>query len=128
MQTIERHQATAAIAVLFFLVGLSAIATRAQAEGTKNDREVVRGEGIARLICATCHVVASDQQFPPMLVQRTPSFSEIANRPGINGEAIQGFITTTHWDEKTLPMKMPSLGLTRDQALAVASYILSLRK
>jgi mono/diheme cytochrome c family protein len=89
---------------------------------------VARGEHLARLICSACHVVAVDQEFPPLLRQPTPSFSEIANRPDTSAKSLQKFISTTHWDEKTLPMHMPNPMLTDEQLRAVTRYILSLRK
>jgi mono/diheme cytochrome c family protein len=107
---------------------LSAIAWAGDTKKPGSDPVLARGEHIARLICATCHVVASDQEYPPLLDQPTPSFSAIANRPGMDAKSIQKFITTTHWDDKTLPMTMPNLQLTNQEAVGVARYILSLRR
>jgi mono/diheme cytochrome c family protein len=90
--------------------------------------QVARGEHIARLVCSACHVVAIDQEFPPLLKQPTPAFAEIADRPGVTAESLQRFITTTHWDVDKLPMSMPNPMLTRSEAQAVSLYILSLRK
>ena len=87
-----------------------------------------RGEHIARLVCAACHVVASDQEFPPLLEQPTPSLGDIANRPDASASSIRRFIGTTHWDDKSVPMKMPKLMLTGEQITAVTRYILSLRR
>lgn len=89
--------------------------------------DVARGEHIARLVCSACHVVATDQEFPPLLEHATPAFAEIANRPGVSAESLQRFVTTTHWDVDKLPMSMPNPMLTKSQAQAVARYILSLR-
>lgn len=89
--------------------------------------EVARGEHIAQLICSACHVVAKDQEFPPLLSRATPSFSEIANRPGASAASLQHFITSTHWNPDTLPMAMPNPALTPEQTRAVARYILSLK-
>jgi cytochrome c551/c552 len=87
---------------------------------------VARGEGVARNVCAACHVVARDQP-PPLLSQVATSFSEIANRPGVSEQSLRKFILTTHWDGKTVPVTMPNPMLTAEQARAVARYILSLR-
>ena len=86
-----------------------------------------QGEHIARAICAACHVVASDQDFPPLLRAPAPPFAEIANRPGTTDKSLRHFISATHWDERTLPMTMPNPQLTGAQATAVTQYILSLR-
>lgn len=88
---------------------------------------VQRGQHIAELICGACHLVIRDQEFPPFLKARTPSFYEIAARPDINARALRHFISTTHWDEKTIPMTMPDQQLTPEELSAVVAYILSLR-
>lgn len=88
---------------------------------------VARGEHIARLICSACHVVAKDQEYPPILDTPGPNFFDIANRPGTTQRSLRHFITTTHWDEQTLPMAMPNPMLTPEDTRAVASYIVSLR-
>jgi mono/diheme cytochrome c family protein len=89
--------------------------------------ELARGEHIAQLICASCHVVAKDQQYPPLLSKPAPSFFDIANRPGVSVATLQHFVTSTHWDPDKLPMNMPNPMLTPKQTRAVARYLLSLR-
>lgn len=88
---------------------------------------VQRGQHLAELICGSCHQVARDQEFPPFLNAHTPSFYEIAARPGIDARTLRHFITTTHWDEKTIPMTMPNQQLTAEELTAVVAYILSLK-
>ncbi len=88
---------------------------------------VARGEHIARIICSACHVVAKDQEYPPMLDTPGPSFFDVANRPGTTEASLRHFIITTHWDERTLPMTMPNPMLTAEDTRAVAKYIVSLR-
>jgi cytochrome c551/c552 len=90
--------------------------------------EMARGEHIARLVCSSCHMVAVDQEYPPILNQATPSFAEIANRPGVTAQSLQRFITSTHWDVDRVPMSMPNPMLSKEQTQAVSRYILSLRK
>jgi hypothetical protein len=36
-------------------------------------------------------------------------------------------VLTTHWDEKSAPVKMPDPMLNKDQAAGVARYVMSLR-
>lgn len=98
------------------------------AAAAPDEAVLASGEHIARLQCSACHVVASDQEFPPLLRTPTPSFSEIANRPATSSKSLQRFITTTHWDMKTMPVSMPYQMLTPEQVVAVSRYILSLRK
>lgn len=108
---------------------MSALVVRGLPAGEAPAADALRaqGEQLAREVCSACHVVAADQQFPPLLRQPAPPFAEIANRPGMNETALRRFITATHWDEKTVPMTMPALGFTPEQTRAVARYILSLR-
>ena len=87
-----------------------------------------RGEHLARVVCSACHVVASDQEFPPLLIHPAPSFSDIANRPDTTQKSLRHFIMTTHWDETTIPMTMPNPLLPPEDVTAVTRYILSLRK
>lgn len=100
---------------------------RTSAAAVPKTPEVARGEHIARLVCSACHVVATDQEYPPLLNKATPGFAEIANRPGVTAESLQRFITATHWDVDKLPMSMPNPMLTKAEAQDVARYILSLR-
>lgn len=87
-----------------------------------------RGEQIALDICAACHQVASDQEFPPLLQKPAPSFREIADRPGTSARSLAHFIDSTHWNYETIPMRMPNPMLTPEDTAAVARYILSLRE
>lgn len=89
---------------------------------------VAAGREIAMDICSACHIVGDHQEFPPLLERRLPSFQEIADNPATTAKSLRHFITTTHWDEKTIPMTMPNLSLLNDQADQVTQYILSLRK
>jgi len=105
------------------------LSSGAQADGVTNTShaELAQGEHIARLICSSCHIVATDQEFPPILNWPEPSFFDIANRPGVTLQSLERFISETHWDTDKLPMTMPSPLLTKGQRHAVALYILSLR-
>jgi len=116
----------AALAVAAGVLGALCTPRTSAADVPKAD--VARGEHIARLVCSACHVVAVDQEFPPLLKQSTPAFAEIANRPGVTAESLQRFVTTTHWDVDKLPMSMPNPMLTSSEAQAVSRYILSLRQ
>jgi mono/diheme cytochrome c family protein len=96
--------------------------TEANADG------VAAGRELALEVCSVCHDVGAHQQFAPRLGQPTPSFVEIANNPKTTAESLRKFITTTHWDERTIPITMPDPMLAGDQIPDVISYILSLRK
>jgi mono/diheme cytochrome c family protein len=89
--------------------------------------QVRRGEEVAQLQCAACHVVAENQKYPPLLEDPAPSFQSIANRPQISEVALRHFVTTTHWDLQTVPITMPNPGLSKSDTVAVVRYILSLK-
>lgn len=100
---------------------------RANAGEPVPDRVLAHGEHLARMQCSACHVVASNQEIPPLRQLPTPSFQEIANRPDTTQQSLQHFIAVTHWDNKTVPMTMPDQLLSKDETVAVVRYILSLR-
>ena len=103
-------------------------APSAGAKDAHDQGSVAAGRNIALQVCWACHVVAPDQEFPPMLNQHTPSFDEIANNPNTSAKSLREFITRTHWNEQTIPMTMPNPMLVDEQTAHVISYILSLRK
>jgi mono/diheme cytochrome c family protein len=88
---------------------------------------IAAGHTIAVDVCSACHVVADKQPYDPLLQQKTPSFREVANDPKSNAASLRRFITTTHWDEKTIPMTMPRQMLTGGETDQVVAYILSLK-
>jgi mono/diheme cytochrome c family protein len=83
------------------------------------------GHRLALEICAACHVIGPDQQYPPVLRHPAPDFRAIAAKPG-SAASMQQFILTTH-PGITTPENMPNPQLTEDQAADIASYIASLR-
>jgi mono/diheme cytochrome c family protein len=97
------------------------------AADSAGDPLVLRGKQLARIACSDCHVVASDGESPPPLDDVGPRFDVIANRPGASEQSLQRFITTTHWDGETVPITMPKPELTKQQVIALARYIMSLR-
>jgi mono/diheme cytochrome c family protein len=101
--------------------GGSALAGVCWADGT------AEGRRIATTVCASCHVVAKDQDSRPILDPPAPSFESIANRPDAKAADLRRYVLTTHWDEKTIPITMPNPGLTPSQATAVIDYLMTLR-
>ena len=118
----------AAICALMGAVVCGLFSTRGRTQTVAPAAELAHGEHIARFVCATCHVVAKDQEFAPLLSKPATSFFDIANRPGVSAESLEHFITTTHWDPDKVGMTMPALMATPEQSRAVARYILSLKK
>ena len=106
-------------ALLLWGVKTSAVSPSAQ---------VRRGEVVAQLQCAACHVVAEKQKYAPLPGVPAPSFQIIANRPQISDAALRHFIATTHWDRRAVAVTMPNPGLTETDIAAVSRYILSLKR
>ena len=106
------------------MVSVSGLAPAAPATPSAQLR---RGEEIAQARCSACHVVADKQEFQPLLEQPGPTFVSIANRAQVSEETLRHFITTTHWDQKTVPVTMPNPELSKADTVAVIRYILSLK-
>ena len=87
--------------------------------GTARPWDVQEGDRIAHTLCINCHVV--DAASPVVRNDRVPSFSWIANQPGLTVERIPGWLSTSH-------ERMPDFSLTRDEIRDVSAYILSLRQ
>ena len=115
----HRTLTTAAFAFLLSVLADSAFG---------QDTSVDDGRKFALAVCSACHVVASDQEFPPQLNQHAPDFQEIADRPNTTAISLRRFIGMTHWDLQTVPMTMPDFALTDKQKDDAIRYILSLRK
>ena len=92
------------------------------------DPQLRSGAQLARIACSGCHLVAPDPEAPSPLRNSGPRFVDIANRPGVSEKSLQRFISTTHWDGESMPMKMPKPELTAQQVAALARYIMSLRQ
>jgi mono/diheme cytochrome c family protein len=73
-----------------------------------------KGETLAKRWCATCHIVASDQQRG---TAQSPPFSAIANKPGFNETVLAYFLLTPH-------PRMPDMNLSRSEAADIAAYII----
>lgn len=108
------------------LTAAAAFTLLAGSDPGANAQQVLRGSAaagrqLALHNCDSCHVVAADQDLPP-IPNYAPRFFEIAARPGISAESLQDFLSQEH------PMsKMPYSRLTPKQLADVTAYILSLR-
>jgi mono/diheme cytochrome c family protein len=112
---------------VLFALPLALCGGAAASAPSARSANAARGEHIARRVCSACHIVASDQEFEPILEPPAPSFSDIAKRPGTTAKTIRHFVMTTHWDTNAIPMKMPDLMLLPEDASAVSAYIMSLK-
>ena len=116
---------TKSASALLVAFGLLAGSTWAQPTSVTDD--VQEGKRLALLICANCHIVASDQPFPPILQPPAPAFNSIAQRTSFSADSIRTFLTTMHRDT-TNPVSMPNLQLVDYEIKALVAYLSSLRK
>ena len=77
--------------------------------------DVRQGETLAKRWCATCHVVASDQQHP---TGEAPPFSSIGRTPDLDASKLALFLLLPH-------PHMPAMTLSRAEAADLADYIAS---
>jgi mono/diheme cytochrome c family protein len=80
---------------------------------TAHAADALKGETLAKRWCATCHIVASDQQRG---TTQAPPFSAVAGKPNFNEAALAYFLLTPH-------PRMPDMNLTRSEAADLAAYI-----
>jgi|SRR5262245_24638197 len=76
------------------------------------------GRTLARRWCATCHVVAANQQRP---TGEAPPFAVIAKRTDFNATRLTNFLLDPH-------PKMPNMSLTRTEAADLVAYIATLAR
>jgi cytochrome c1 len=105
------------------MLGLFLVATGAAAQQTN---DVADGRDLALQVCTFCHVVTSNQQFPPILRPPAPTFRSIADRPTTTGASLAAFMRLPHKD-LPMPNEMPNLQLSDEQIGKLVAYILSLR-
>jgi mono/diheme cytochrome c family protein len=79
--------------------------------------DATNGEQLARRWCATCHVVAPDQQGP---TGEAPPFAAIAKKPDFGEARVAFFLLDPH-------PRMPNMNLSRAEAADLAAYIAKLR-
>ena len=93
---------------LFPLIFAATLATSASAADAR------KGETLAKRWCATCHVVAADQQVG---TTQSPAFATIARNPEFNEAMLAFFLLTPH-------PRMPDMNLSRSEAADLAAYIM----
>ena len=78
--------------------------------------DIEHGETLARRWCATCHVVAPNQE---RTTGEAPPFATIARKPDFDVNRLAFFLLEPH-------PKMPNMSLSRLEAADIAAYIASL--
>jgi mono/diheme cytochrome c family protein len=61
---------------------------------------VADGREITLKVCASCHVVVSDQVQPPTLKPPAPPFAEIAARPNVTEATLRDFLAKPHGEAR----------------------------
>src|SRR5262245_28562855 len=100
---------TCAMLVMAATALVSAAASAADAD---------HGQALARRWCASCHVVAADQQQP---TGEAPPFAVVARRPDFDAPRLTNFLLDPH-------PKMPNMSLTRTEAADIVAYIATLKR
>lgn len=109
------------------LTGFGIVVCAASAQDGNSADEVRKGHDLAAVLCANCHVAASDQRFAPILDPPAAPFAEIAQRKDITADSLEKFMMTTHRGLDN-PKGMPNPYLMDYQVKEVVAYLLSLRK
>ena len=108
--------------VLMMVVVLFVVAAPTSAQTAAHRGDPRKGRSLAAQKCGACHMVASEQQIPPLVPHYAPSFYDVANRRGATAESLGAFLAKPH------PLGiMPYPELSAAQVSDLISYILSLR-
>jgi len=113
--------------VLLAILAVSAAIGRAMGQETASPNDIQEGHKLAIMVCANCHLAASDQREQPILRPPAPSFASIVQRKDVTADWLQNFMKTTHRGIDN-PQGMPNPSLLDFQLKQVSAYLLSLRK
>jgi mono/diheme cytochrome c family protein len=103
--------------ILSVTIGLIALPGALTAQVVKN-AEPVRGQELARRLCAGCH--ATEPNGGQAINPDVPSFAAIARQPNVTAERLAGRIIVPH-------PAMPNTQLTVAEIRDVIAYILALK-
>ncbi len=113
--------------IVFSIITLFAAVGLVFAQEAVNSDDVQAGHHLAIIVCANCHVAASDQTSDPILRPPAPSFASIAQHKSVTEDWLQNYLKTTHRSLDN-PNGMPNPQLLDFQMKQVSAYLLSLRK
>ncbi len=100
------------------VAGLISLTLFAALANAASAADMQQGETLAKRWCASCHVVAADQQSGNT---QAPPFSEVGKRGGLDAANVALFLLLPH-------PKMPDMSLSRNEAADLAAYIESQAK
>lgn len=83
-----------------------------------DDGNPLRGQQFAEKMCTGCHAVHAGEPASPL--HTAPSFTAVANSPGLTALALTAFFRTSH-------KNMPNFIIPADDTKDVIAYILSLK-
>ncbi len=109
-----------------YLIASIAASGVANAQEAKGDA-VAAGREFALKVCAACHVVAKDQQTPPMLKPPAPNFLKIVNNHGFSEQSLRQLLSSPHGNLGKNG-KMPNPQLAEYQIDEVAAYLRELKR
>ena len=92
-------------------------AAMAALPGTASAQDAAAGRMLAQTWCANCHTVDAR---PTIAADQVPSFTVIANRPGVTADGLRAFLSAPHG-------RMPDLSLSRTDIDNAIAYLLTLR-
>ena len=81
--------------------------------------EISRGLAYAQRVCAVCHAVAAGYRHSPN--RAAPSFTVVANTPGMTRLALAAWLHSRH-------QSMPNLIVDQNEIDDLAAYLASLRR
>ena len=99
-------------------VFLAAILLNAHAAASQEYGDTKAGYAYASQVCSECHAVQKGQLTSPH--PRAPSFTTVADTPGMNEMALRVWFQSPH-------PSMPNLNLTEKKGDDLIAYILSLK-
>jgi hypothetical protein len=111
----EKVKGAGMVRILTVLLITGALTGVAQAQ----EGDPAAGLAYARDICAQCHAAEENSTVSPN--PKSPSFSRIANTPGMTGAALMVFLQTPH-------RAMPDLIVPEKEKPGLVAYILSLKR
>jgi len=116
------------VAVLAAVAACNAfMATGICAQKKPVDGSAAAGRDLALQACTGCHVVASDQPYPPIYKGKghPHEFKEIANRPNVSAAWLHHYLASLPVIPKTGQMANPDLN--EEQLRDVSAFIMTLR-
>ena len=104
-----------------------------QPHNSAAETDVQAGRIEANKLCSACHIIAPNEKNNPLNRGLSPSFQDIANRPGTTAESLSKFIDNMHLRAYEIPQENRRPAIIPDQDKSqlgayIIAYILSFKK